>query len=161
MNHYTKYIVTTFAFLIPKIGLSQKDNQLNIVEYNVYLIQENKSIIKSTLYLKNKKSIHLYSNLKAKSGFDEQNFTFNISPSKDGVLFYKNFDDGTVTYKDYIFSKPFIVKDSIPKFFGRYMTRRKQLLALMFVKKPLVSLEGEYILHGLQNRYRLAMGLGN
>jgi GLPGLI family protein len=115
MNLHIKLIAIISFCLVSKISFSQEKTDFEIVEYNFISTQENNSKINTNLYMKGKESFHLYSDLDEKSNFDEQNSTFSFASSKENIFFYKDFESNTITYKDYIFSKSFVIKENIPK----------------------------------------------
>jgi GLPGLI family protein len=142
MNLHIKLIIIISFCLVSKISFTQKETDFKVVTYNFISAQENNAKINTKLYLKEKESFHLFSDQDEKSNFNEKNRTFRINSTKENVFFYKSFKNNTITYKDYIFSQPYIIKENIPEINWKIYNEEKIIANTFVCKKAIGKFRG-------------------
>ena len=141
MNSYIKIILVIFL-LVTKTSISQDNKQFEVIEYNIIFFGEEKRNMTAKLYIDGKESFCFFSDGKEETNIDMEKLTVNFTLPTKGIVFYKNFEDNTIISKEYVFTKPVIIKDSIPKIDWKIYDEEKTIAGKYLCKKAIGRFRG-------------------
>jgi len=141
---YTNKLSFFFILLLVSIvSCFAQDNNRLVVEYSFKGINSFGLIQKTELLVDKDYSIHVYSKRKGRFSEDMENLKFEITiPTPKRLLYYKNLSKRNLIKRAYIFTKLFIVKDSIPKITWQLYDEEKTIANTYVCKKAIGEFRG-------------------